>query len=403
MNGSFPNPLLKLHRQSQAEMIGHDQIEIVNTFGEPQVEYAALHKACGMIDRPQRGILELTGKDRLPFLNNLLTNQTWDKASKSPLAAGAGVYTFFLNVKGRIVADMNVIERGDRTLLEMDARLVEPIRSVFDKYLFTEQVTMSNRLGELHQIALCGPGARKILEEASGRALADFPEMGSDSIGLCGMDDLIVWRDDLTGRPGYHLVAPAGSAESIWQSLLSRYHDEQTPGKRELHPTGWAAFNAARIEAGRPLFGIDFDGQPVSTASPGKAQREQTEEIPAGPGILAAETGQLDRAVSFTKGCYLGQEIVARMHARGQVARQLVGIRMENDALPMAGVKIYDDKDNEVGGVTSSTISPVLSNAAICLGYVKRPLFSVGTRLLIPAEGAMRSGEVVKLPFVTKT
>src|SRR6185369_617799 len=133
------------------------------TFGEPQAEYSFIRKSAGMIDLPQRGILELTGKDRLGFLNNLLTNQTWDKSKKSGLEAGQGVYAFMLNVNGRIVADMNVLELGDRTLLEMDVRLVEPLRRVLDKYLFAEQVKLTNRVGELHEIALHGPAAEQLL------------------------------------------------------------------------------------------------------------------------------------------------------------------------------------------------------------------------------------------------
>ncbi len=125
------------------------------------------------------------------------------------------------------------------------------------------------------------------------------------------------------------------------------------------------------------MFGIDFDDS-----------------------VLPAETGQLERAVSFTKGCYLGQEIVARMHVRGQVARQIVGIRMKEDALPIAGAAILDKEKNQIGGITSSTISPVLSNTAICLGMVKSTFAAVGTELQIAAEGAFRMGTVVKLPFI---
>ena len=91
---------------------------------------------------------------------------------------------------------------------------------------------------------------------------------------------------------------------------------------------------------------------------------------------------------------------VARMHARGQVARQLVGIRMEGDALPVAGAQVFDASDNIVGAVTSSTISPILSNAAICLGYLKKPFFEEGTVVQVPAEGSMRKATVVKTPFV---
>jgi folate-binding Fe-S cluster repair protein YgfZ len=104
--------------------------------------------------------------------------------------------------------------------------------------------------------------------------------------------------------------------------------------------------------------------------------------------------------VSVTKGCYLGQEIVARMHARGQVARKIVGIRMETDALPIAGEQVFDEQSNPVGVITSSTVSPVLSNVAICLALVKKPHFELGAKLKVPAEGELREGTIVPLPFV---
>src|SRR3954470_7241934 len=165
----MPNPLLDLHRQAEAEFQPYVNVEIVSTFGEPQAEYAAIRKSCGMMDLPQRGIIELTGKDRLTFLNNLVSNQTFDKNTKTGLAAGEGAYAFLLNAKtGRIVADVNVIERGDRTLLELDARLLETVHQSLDRYLFAEQVKIASRLGELHEIALHGPGARAVLTAAAG-------------------------------------------------------------------------------------------------------------------------------------------------------------------------------------------------------------------------------------------
>src|SRR5688572_5501863 len=123
------NPLHDLHRQAEAEFQPYGDVEIVSTFGEPPAEYAAVRKGCGMMDLPQRGLLELTGKDRLPFLNNLLSNQTYSKETKTGLAAGKGVYAFLLNAKtGRIVTDVNVIERGDRTWLELDVRLIDTVK-----------------------------------------------------------------------------------------------------------------------------------------------------------------------------------------------------------------------------------------------------------------------------------
>jgi folate-binding protein YgfZ len=381
------NPLRDLHGATEAEFQNWGEIEIVQTFGEPQAEYAAIHKSCGMIDLPQRGILELTGKDRLPFLNNLLTNQTWDKSKKVGLEHGHGVYAFLLNLRGRIVADMNVLELGDRTLLEIDARLATPLQTVLEKYLFGEQVKIENRIGELHEIALHGPAAAQIAGVTIENQLGSIQTRIFDA-------DAIVWRDDVIGAAGYHLIIPTASAAHVWKNIIEQFATSNELGKRLLRPIGWAAFNAARVEAGRSLFAIDFDGAPIASASPGK------KDDAANTGTLPAETGQLDRAVSFTKGCYLGQEIVARMHARNQVARQIAGIRMEDDALPIAGAEVFDEQSVQVGVVTSSTISPLLSNAAICLAMLKRLNFEVGTKLRIPAEGAIRPGTVVELPFL---
>jgi folate-binding protein YgfZ len=355
------NPLADLHRQANAETLPFGDIEIVSTFGEVPAEYAAIRKGSGMMDLPQRGFIELTGRDRLPFLNNLLSNQTYDKQAKSGLLAGQGVYAFLLNAKsGRIICDVNVIERGERTLLELDRRKITEVVDALEKYRFAEQVKIVGRGDELHEIAVHG----------SKCGFSELSIGGSTEIDLFGVN-VIVWRDDPAGSPGYHLIMPTEEARKVWMNLIVR----PTNAPR---PIGWAAFNATRIEAGRPIFGIDFDDS-----------------------LLPHETGPLlNRAVSFTKGCYPGQEIVARMHARGGTARNIVGIRMEGDALPVAGTKIYDDKGNEIGGVTSSTISPVLSNACIALGIVKRPHFNIGTKLTIPAEGEMRIGQVVELPFV---
>jgi len=234
---------------------------------------------------------------------------------------------------------------------------------------------MRNLISASHEMALHGPGASRVLE-AAGASL-DLPELGVASTRLFDVD-VIVWRDDVTGSPGYHVIVPVEHAATVWRELVTRFGTSESLGKRSLRPIGWAAFNATRIEAGRPLFGIDFDDS-----------------------ILPAETGALfARAVSVTKGCYLGQEIVARMHARGQVARQIVGLKLDTDDLPIAGAKVFDERGNEVGGITSSTLSPLLSDTGVCLGYVKRPFVAAGTKVQVPAEGALREATVTQLPFL---
>jgi aminomethyltransferase len=398
----FPNPLRGLHEAAGAEFQSYDGLDIVSTFGEPQAEYAAIRKGCALIDEPQRGILELTGRDRLPFLNNLLTNQTWDMDRKTGLAPGTGVYAFFLNLKGRIVADVNVLEidHGERTAIETDVRLVGPLRDVFDKYLFGEQVKLIPGVGTLHRMTLHGPKAPEILQEAAGVEASSLPPLGSKTFRLADSDAL-VFRDDVTGTPGLHLVVETARAADVWNHLVTKFGPTPEHGlRRRLWPAGWAAFNACRIEAGRPLLGIDFEPVPASTAYPARKQREEEPADAPSPGVLPAETGLLQRAVSFTKGCYLGQEIVARMYARGQVARQIVGLRLTDDSLPIAGAPVLDEQSNPVGLVTSSTVSPVLSNHAICLAFVKRQFNKEGTALKVPAEGTVRPATVAELPFV---
>jgi folate-binding protein YgfZ len=380
---AIPNPLHALHEAANAEFqpYGPD-LQIPLTFGLPQAEYAAIHKSCAITDNPQRAFLELTGKDRHPFLNNLLTNQTYNKDTKQPLAPHTGVYAFLLNTKGRITTDLNVLELPDRTLLELDARLLPAIESFLNKYLFADQVKITSLLGKLHLLSLHGPQSINVLAQHAPdpAPLRNLSYLTSTQITLADVP-VTIYRDDACNTPGYHLIIPTESAAALWSALApppsSILQPPPSPAPLLPKPTGWAAFNSARIEAGRPLFGIDFDDT-----------------------ILPAETSQFNRAVSTTKGCYLGQEIVARMHARNQVPKLLVGLRMNADALPLAGSPIMDNDGNTVGVVTSSTLSPILSNAAIALGYVKKPLYTPGTPLQIPAEGALHPATIVETPFV---
>jgi len=382
MSVELPNPLKPLHDQANAEFQAYANVDIVSTFNEPQAEYAAIHRGCGLMDLPQRGVVEVTGKDRHTFLNNLLTNEIVSRETKKPLPAGQGVYAYFLNNKsGRIILDLNLLELGDRTILELDARSIPQLLELLDRYRFSEQVKWESGVGVLHEIALHGSEA---LEVAS-KAFDSVPDLSrSHSCGMARVigQDVIAWRDDVCAVPGIHLIAPIAHASSIWNDLLTRFGapNEVQYSKRTIRPIGWAAFNTCRIEAGRAVFGIDFDDS-----------------------VLPLELSLTPRGVSFTKGCYPGQEIVARMHARQQVARQLVGLRMVEDALPVAGTIIYDDSNNQIGGITSSTVSPVLSNACIAMGYLKKPHFAVGTAVNVPAEGKMRKAKVVTMPFVEKT
>lgn len=384
MSQALPNPLRELHSQPEADFQQYGDLEIVSTFGQPEAEYAAIRKGAGLMDLPQRGILEVSGKDRLSFLNNLITNQTWDKATKSGLAAHSGVYAYFLNNKGRIVADMNVLELGGRTWLETDARMVEVLRKGLERYVFSEQVKFASQVGALHRMAVHGPEALSVLSDAAGGAISELSALGSVEAVLCSIP-VALFRDDECAVPGYHIVVETQQAPALWSELMNRFSNPLELGKRRLRGIGWAAYNACRIEAARPLFDIDF----------GNSMNAEESTLPA-------ESSQFERAVSVIKGCYLGQEVVARMHARQQVAKKLVGLRIEGDALPVAGTAILDEKGESVGMVTSSTISPILSNACIALAWIKRPCFQTGVKVRVWAEGTLAHAEVVCGAFLTK-
>ena len=379
-----------------AELIPYDTWEIVNTFGEPQAEYAAIRKASGLIDLPFRGVLELTGKDRHAFLNNLVSNEVYRKDAKQPPPAGTWRYAFLLNLGGRVVTDLNVLELDEKTWLEVDARLLSMLASFFDGYVFTEQVKITP-LEQIHVMALHGPLANEVLRAETDTTLSAGE---CRSLSLLGQS-IVAYRDDVCGEIGVGLMMSNDAAPTVWQHLVNRHGGGERQGgdpKRSLKPIGWAAFNACRIEAGRPLFGIDFE----LADPPRRGPKPSEEAVQKMRGVLPAETGLLDRAVSFTKGCYLGQEVVARMHARGAVARKLVGLRVEGGYLPIAGEPVLNADHQPIGAITSSTMSPLLSDAAIALALVKKPFFELGKEVVVPAEGAMRTAKVVELPFIRK-
>ncbi|MEM7807112.1 MAG: glycine cleavage T C-terminal barrel domain-containing protein, partial [Planctomycetota bacterium] len=386
----------------------HDR-PIVMNFAEPQAEYSALHKACGLMARGDLGIVQVTGRDALTFLNNLLTNALVGKESKQPMPVGTGCYSFFLNLKGRVVADASVLRIDDETVWLLTSRpLAATLAEALDRYRFTEKAAFSVISNDHYVLSLLGPDCHAILESGADVAPAfqtrpdDFPATSFNAVAsmkLAGQSVTAV-TDDSLGRPGVHLIVPINAAASIWDDLTTRFGqtlDDRQFGQRRLRPVGWGMFNAVRIEAGLPLLGVDF--ALAEPSKPGRAKAGDDTPEQKG-GVLPAETGPLfDRAVSVVGGCYLGQEVVARMHARQVQAKNLVGLRMTEDALPGAGAPV-ERNDQQIGIVTSSTLSPILSMASIALATIKRPHFEVGTTVVVPAEGRRVSAEVVELPFV---
>lgn len=349
---------------SPVEPVLSDLGAVLEVYGDPslraslaqtiegmELEYASLRRGAAVFDEPHAAILELTGSDRLDFLNRMLTQDLRDMAP-GDLRAG-----FWLNRKGRIVADLRVMHFDARTWLEMDIHVAETTRATLEEFLFTEDVSISLR-PDLHRLSVHGPDASRIVAQALGCAEGDMPGPAQCREIQTPEGGVVVAHESLTGEAGLALVMAREAATAIHARL-------REGGAR---PAGWQALNIARIEAGVPRFLIDF------------AQD-----------ALPAETGFLDERVSFTKGCYLGQEVVARMHALGHPRRVLRALRLASDnpdalLLPDAGTPLTRD-GKEVGHITSATLSPMLSRAPIALGMVRWGAHEPATVLDLDIDG----------------
>ncbi len=342
------NPLLPWHEQAQALLLpfGPD-IQIVESYGATELEYAAIRKSAALMDCPHRAVVELTGRDRLAFLNNLVTNDI------KALEPGRGCYAYLLNTRGRIVQDMNVLNLTDRTLLDVDARLTADLCRTLENYIFGEAVKVRNYSESHGRLSLIGPTAVNVLQRLGAHDAAEMVNLAIGPVRLAD-SEAFIFRNDLCGTSQYEIIVPRTDLESLWQTLQNiNGLPSPAPGQSrqplQVRAIGWSAFNIARIESGSLFFGIDITDQ-----------------------NLPMETGSWYlRAVSLKKGCYLGQEVVARMHAHNSVARVFTGLIVQGAVPPVAGEELRDEA-TPVGMVTSSCISPMLGQVAIAMGYVKR-------------------------------
>ena len=332
-------------------------------------QYRALREGAGLIDRTDRGRLLLTGADRRAYLQGLLTN---DIAALTP---GSGCYTAYLTAQGRMIADMRVFETGDALLVDLDGGVTPVVRDRWSQFIFSEDVQIQDLSSSTAQAGIYGPGAAAALEAAlaAGRVadepsppahvLDSMPVHANSRWGFRGAP-VFVLRSDDAGVRGFDVVVPL-ERKTDFMDLLRR------AGAVDVGPE---AAEASRVEAGRPLFHADMD--------------EET---------IPLEAGIEDRAISLTKGCYVGQEIIIRVLHRGhgRVARRLVGLTLDPSAsVPSRGERVRAG-DRDIGMITSAVRSPALDRP-IALGYVHRDFVEPGTVLSVGESTTTVTG----LPFV---
>lgn len=346
---------------------GAGACEVPASFGAIEAEYAAFRRGAALIDAPQRGTLRITGAERVAFLGRMLTQEL------RGLDAGCCRPAFWLSRQGRIAADLLLVETGSAMLVDLDRHDAAATVASISGYLFAEDVAIEDVSADRHRIAIHGPLAEGVLGTASGTPDLALAPGAAVTLAIAGAE-VVAARRDLCGTPGIDLFLERDAAPAIWDALLAT--DEAFAGRRRVRPAGWFAFNVARIEGGSPLFHVDF-----------------------GPTNLPHETGVLHDRVSFTKGCYLGQEIVARMESLGRPKQVLVGLLVEGERLPSAGdviVPAGETGGTPIGVVTSSAPAPMLGARPVAFAMVKSAHAKPGTRLGMSAEGSMTEAVVAE-------
>jgi folate-binding protein YgfZ len=321
--------------------------------------YRSAREGVGLILR-ERGLIVVSGRDRASYLQGLLTNDT------VALGAGQGCYAAYLTPQGRMITDLFVYELGDVILLAMPRSTKDAVLSRLDQFIFSEDVQLGDVTDTFASAVVVGPDARMAVSTVLGVSAAELDAMplhGNARLSVAN-NPVIVLRVADTGAPGFELV----TAREQMPALLGRLHDAG------IVDVDQDTADVLRVEAGIPVFGRDMD--------------EDT---------IPLEAGIEQQAISFTKGCYVGQEVIIRVLHRGhgRVARRLVGLRLQTRDVPVAGTPLSAD-GKEIGTITSSAMSPALDRA-IALGYVKRDLAAPGTSVTT-ASGA--PAEVVALPFL---
>jgi aminomethyltransferase len=352
--------LYPLHQALGATFTTVAEWELPKHFGDPQAEYQALRHGVGLCDLSHRGLVRVTGQDRQRFLHAMVSNDT------KSLQPGQGCYATFLNTKGHLIADFIVYAEADAYVLELEPQVVRPFIEAIEFFVISEDVTLHDESGHWGLLALQGPRAAELLALTLGHEVPELQMYASMPCQLAG-HTVRCMRRSHSGELGYQLLAPPAALPDVWQALWAQRET------CEVRAVGLEMWDVVRIEAGIPVYG-----------------RDMTEET------LPLEAN-LEAALSYTKGCYIGQEVIARIEARGHVNRKLVGLLLSGEILPESGAKIVSPQ-REVGWITSATYSPARQQN-IALGYVRREALAPGTRLAVHTHGLTISATVEALPF----
>src|ERR1700730_4247208 len=336
-------PLAATHLAAGAKMGVWFGCALPDYFGDAAAEYRSARDTVALIDKNYRAYLSFTGPDRVRYLNAILTNNIKD------LAAGHGIVSLLLNPQGHILAEIETYAVADRLLCVSYTMIRERLIEVLEKFIIMDDVTQVDETPRYGTLALEGPKAAALVKEVSGADLAKYQELSTRG-GKVGSIPCFITKRSPGGVPGAEFLAESQKLPELWQVLLDavRWH--------EGAPMGYAALSAARLAQGVPWFGYDF----------GEKQ-------------IPHEAGLQDSHISYTKGCYTGQEIVERVRSRGQVNRRRVDLVFMGTSVPTAG-EALTTAGKEAGYITRAGAPPSLP-FAIGMGYVRKESNAFGSHL----------------------
>jgi folate-binding protein YgfZ len=317
-------------------------------------DYSAVREGgAGLIDLSPRGRILVNGSEAVMFLNGLITNDM------KTLAANSWMRAAFPNVQGRLLAVVRILNRTDGFLIETDAATHDKVVQLLGRFTLAGDFRVTDLTDQTACYSVQGTQSAAIMRRVFGDTSA--PDPGQVVSAKLNHADVIIIRDTHTAEDGFDLFVERNEADNLRSTFMSA----------GVEPVSAATAEVLRIEAGIPRYGIDMDETTIVTET------------------------NLDDAVSFTKGCYLGQEIIVRIKHRGHVAKKITGLTFPGRIEIENGARILSVDDKEIGRVTSSTFSPTL-NQTIALGYVKYDYREAGTGV----KALNVKGVVADLPFV---
>ena len=348
-------PLLSLHQAADAEFIEETGWRIPASYGDAAAEHLACRESAVVIDLSHRGNLCFSGPDTEEFLHRMLSNRVKE------LEPGEGAYNTFLTRQGKFISDLYMYKSETFVVASVAPGMADTLAEEIDRFIIMDQVEVANETENSFCFGLFGPSSRDILFE-TGMGEPSPEEHGHTTSG-----NMMIARELWTGENGYLLMGPRENADSAWRALSDA----------GANPAGVAAFESLTLEAGVPLFGKDM----TSAVNPMQAGLEE-------------------KAIDFEKGCYIGQEVIAKIKYLGQVNRGLVGLKVSGEITPEAGAAVYSDEKN-IGSITRSAYCPTL-DAVLAFSYLPRAHMETGVKVKVDCRGGDAKATVESLPFYRK-